>query len=37
MPNPEPFRVVAVWVNFELAKNLAEIDQLRIQHGNRRG
>jgi hypothetical protein len=35
MPNPRPFSFVAAWVNFELAKNLAEIDQLKIRHGNR--
>lgn len=35
VPNPRPFSFVAAWVNFELTKNLAEINQLRIQHGNR--
>lgn len=35
MPKPSPFSFVAAWVNFELAKNLAEINQLKIQHSNR--
>lgn len=34
MPNPRPLSFVAAWVNFELTKNLAEINQLRIQHSN---
>lgn len=35
MPSPRTLSFVAAWVNFELTKNLAEINQLRIQHGNR--
>jgi hypothetical protein len=35
MPNPCPLWFVADWVNFELTKNLAEINQLKIQHSNR--
>ncbi len=35
MPEPRPFSFVAAWVNFELTKNLAEINQLKIQYGNR--
>ena len=34
MPTPRPLSFVAAWVNFELTKNLAEINQLRILHGN---
>jgi hypothetical protein len=35
MPDPRPFAFLAAWVNFELTKNLAEINQLKIQHANR--
>lgn len=35
MPAPRPFSFVASWVNFELTKNLSEINQLKIQYGNR--
>lgn len=35
MPEPRPFSFIAAWANFELTKNLAEINQLRIQYGNR--
>jgi len=34
MPEPRPFSFVASWVNFELTKNLAEINQLKTQHAN---
>ena len=36
MPQPRPLWFVASWVNFELTKNLAEINQLKLQHANRR-
>ncbi len=35
MPEPQPLWFVAAWVNFELTKNLAEINHLRLLHGNR--
>lgn len=35
MPTPQPFWFVAAWVNFELIKNLAEINQLLTQRANR--
>lgn len=35
MPEARPFSFVAAWVSFELTKNLAEINQLRIQYANR--
>lgn len=35
MPEPRPFSFVAAWVNFELTKNLSEINQLKLQHANR--
>jgi hypothetical protein len=35
MPDPRPFAFLAAWVNFELTKNLAEINQLEILHANR--
>lgn len=34
MPEPRPFWFIAMWVNFELTKNLAEINQLKIRHAN---
>ena len=30
MPEPQPFGMIAAWVNFELAKNLSEINQLKM-------
>lgn len=33
-PNAQPLWAVAGWVNFELSKNLAEINQLQILHAN---
>lgn len=35
MPEPQPLGVIAGWVNFELAKNLSEINQLRMLRGMR--
>jgi len=35
MPQPRPFSFVAAWVNVELTKNLAEINQRRIARANR--
>jgi len=35
MPAPRPFSFVASWVNFELTKNVAEINQLKIPCANR--
>ena len=35
MPEPRPFWFVASWVNFELTKNLSEINQLKLQRANR--
>lgn len=34
-PEPRAFSFVAAWVYFELTKNLAEINRLRIQYGIR--
>jgi len=34
MPQPRPLSFVASWVTFELTKNLAEINQLRIRREN---
>ena len=34
MPTPQPLGRVAGWVNFELAKNLSEIGQLKMLHAN---
>ncbi len=34
MPTPQPLSYIAVWVNFELTKNLAEINQLATRHSN---
>lgn len=30
MPEPQPLGLVAAWLNFELAKNLSEINQLKM-------
>ncbi|MFK5689528.1 DinB family protein [Ornithinimicrobium sp. LYQ92] len=30
MPDPQPLGLIASWLNFELAKNLAEINQLKM-------
>lgn len=30
MPTPQPVALIAAWLNFELAKNLAEINQLKM-------
>lgn len=35
MPEPRPLWFIASWVTFELTKNLAEINQLKMQHANR--
>ena len=35
MPEPRPLWFVAAWVNFELTKNLSEINQLKIRWNNR--
>lgn len=37
MPEPRPLWFVASWVNFELTKNLAEINQLKLRYANRAG
>lgn len=37
MPEPQPLWFVAGWVNFELTKNLAEINHLKLLHANDRG
>lgn len=34
MPKPQSLAFVAAWVNFELTKNLSEINQLLIRYGN---
>lgn len=34
MPKPQPLAFVAAWVNFELIKNLSEINQLLVRYGN---
>jgi hypothetical protein len=35
MPEPQPVWFIAAWVNVELTKNLAEINQLKVMRGNR--
>ena len=30
LPQPQPLGLIAAWLNFELAKNLAEINQLKM-------
>jgi hypothetical protein len=35
MPRPQPGWFIAGWVNVELTKNLAEINQLTTLHRNR--
>lgn len=37
MPEPQPLGAIAGWVNFELAKNLSEINQLAMIHTCTRG
>lgn len=34
MPSPQSLAFVAAWVNFELTKNLSEINQLLIRYDN---
>lgn len=34
MPEPESLAFVAAWVNFELTKNLSEINQLLVRYDN---
>lgn len=34
LPDPQPFWFVAAWVNFELTKNLSEINHLKLLHAN---
>ena len=34
MPTPQSLAFVAAWVNFELVKNLSEINQLLVHYGN---
>lgn len=35
LPEPQPLGFIAAWVNFELAKNLAEINQLAMLRSSR--
>lgn len=34
MPHPQSFGYIAGWLNFELGKNLAEINQLKMLHAS---